>query len=56
MRNAEMCFGKRPKLDSGALRSKELDKVIKNDQKRMSREIKLLLLGNVTAAHGMVPS
>ncbi|KEY66085.1 hypothetical protein S7711_09205 [Stachybotrys chartarum IBT 7711] len=40
-----MCFGGREKDDAGAARSRELDKVIRQDEKRMSKEVKLLLLG-----------
>lgn len=41
-----MCFGGREKSDeAGAARSRELDKIIRADEKRMSKEVKLLLLG-----------
>jgi len=41
-----MCFGTRDKEDAaGAARSRELDKVIRADEKRMAKEVKLLLLG-----------
>lgn len=41
-----MCFGGRKKEDEeGAARSRELDKVIRADEKRLQREVKLLLLG-----------
>ncbi|OAA59050.1 G-protein alpha subunit [Niveomyces insectorum RCEF 264] len=40
-----MCFGRRSKGDEEAARSRELDKAIRSDEKRLSREIKLLLLG-----------
>lgn len=41
-----MCFGGREKGDeAGAARSRELDKMIRADEKRMSKEVKLLLLG-----------
>ncbi|KAB5577648.1 guanine nucleotide binding protein, alpha subunit [Coniochaeta sp. 2T2.1] len=41
-----MCFGGRNKEDeAGAAKSRELDKIIKADEKRMAREVKLLLLG-----------
>ena len=39
-----MCFGSR-KSDGGAVRSRELDRMIRQDEKRMSKEVKLLLLG-----------
>lgn len=41
-----MCFGSRKKEEADATRSRELDKIIKADEKRMSKEVKLLLLGN----------
>ena len=40
-----MCFGSREKDDSGLAHSRELDRIIRQDGKRMSKEIKLLLLG-----------
>ncbi|KAK0619779.1 putative G alpha subunit 2 [Immersiella caudata] len=41
-----MCFGARDKGEAdGAARSRELDKVIRADEKRMAKEVKLLLLG-----------
>lgn len=40
-----MCFGSRKGGDSGALRSRELDRMIRQDEKRMAKEVKLLLLG-----------
>ncbi|EFX01247.1 g-protein alpha subunit [Grosmannia clavigera kw1407] len=41
-----MCFGARSKnSEVDAARSRELDKAIRADEKRLSREIKLLLLG-----------
>lgn len=41
-----MCFGSRDKGDdSGVARSRELDKIIRADEKRMAKEVKLLLLG-----------
>lgn len=45
-----MCFGGRDKEDAdGAARSRELDKVIRADEKRMAKEVKLLLLGKALA-------
>ena len=38
-----MCFGSR-KSDKGEARSRELDRVIGQDERRMAREVKLLLL------------
>lgn len=41
-----MCFGSREKTDEvGAARSRELDKIIRADEKRLAKEVKLLLLG-----------
>ncbi|KAH9906815.1 G protein alpha subunit [Xylariomycetidae sp. FL2044] len=40
-----MCFGKRKTDEAGLARTRELDKIIKQDEKRMQREVKLLLLG-----------
>lgn len=40
-----MCFGSRKKEEADAMRSKDLDKMIKADEKRMAKEVKLLLLG-----------
>lgn len=42
-----MCFGGRGKGDDpdGIARSRELDKIIRADEKRLSKEVKLLLLG-----------
>ena len=43
---ATMCFGSREKSDEvGAARSRELDKIIRADEKRLAKEVKLLLLG-----------
>lgn len=44
-----MCFGSREKDDSGAARSRELDRTIRQDEKRMAKEVKLLLLGGFPA-------
>ncbi|KAJ8129034.1 hypothetical protein O1611_g4599 [Lasiodiplodia mahajangana] len=40
-----MCFGSRKTDEAGDARSRELDKVIRQDERRMAREVKLLLLG-----------
>ncbi|KAI0473280.1 G protein alpha subunit [Xylariaceae sp. FL0804] len=40
-----MCFGSRKNVEEGNARSKVLDKMIKADEKKMAREVKLLLLG-----------
>jgi guanine nucleotide-binding protein subunit alpha len=41
-----MCFGSRKESDDGNARSRDIDKQIRQDEKRMTREIKLLLLGS----------
>jgi hypothetical protein len=51
-----MCFGGRDKQsDEGAARSRELDKIIRADEKRMAKEVKLLLLGTKPALTPMAP-
>ncbi|PNY23627.1 Guanine nucleotide-binding protein alpha-2 subunit [Tolypocladium capitatum] len=40
-----MCFGSREKNNSGAARSRDIDRAIRQDEKRLAREVKLLLLG-----------
>ncbi|KAK7922998.1 G-protein alpha subunit [Apiospora marii] len=40
-----MCFGSRKQDEEGLNRSRELDRVIRQDEKRLAREVKLLLLG-----------
>jgi hypothetical protein len=41
-----MCFGSREKGDGGGIaRSRDIDKQIRQDEKKMSKEVKLLLLG-----------
>ncbi|POR32603.1 Guanine nucleotide-binding protein alpha-2 subunit [Tolypocladium paradoxum] len=40
-----MCFGSRDKDNSGAARSRDIDRAIRQDEKRMAKEVKLLLLG-----------
>ncbi|KAI1438508.1 G protein alpha subunit [Xylaria sp. CBS 124048] len=40
-----MCFGSRKKEEAGDARSRELDKMIRQDERRLSKEVKLLLLG-----------
>lgn len=40
-----MCFGKREKDSSGMTRSRDIDRTIRQDEKRMAKEVKLLLLG-----------
>lgn len=43
-----MCFGGRSKDDGGAARSRDLDRLIRQDEKKMSKEVKLLLLGTLS--------
>jgi hypothetical protein len=45
LNRAKMCFGSRKTDEEGQNRSRELDKIIRQDEKRMAREVKLLLLG-----------
>lgn len=40
-----MCFRGRDKNNGEAARSRELDRMIRQDEKRMQKEVKLLLLG-----------
>lgn len=47
-----MCFGGRAKDDTGAARSRELDRNIRQDEKRMAKEVKLLLLGKISERVG----
>ena len=42
---SRMCFGGNSKEDPDAQKNKEIEKQIREDQKKMAREIKLLLLG-----------
>ena len=43
-----MCFGSREKGDGGGIaRSRDIDKQIRQDEKKMSKEVKLLLLGMI---------
>lgn len=52
-----MCFGAREKGDeAGAARSRELDKIIRADEKKMSKEVKLLLLGTDASARSIALS
>ena len=39
-----MCFGSNSKEDPDAQKNKEIEKQLREDQKKMAREIKLLLL------------
>jgi len=40
-----MCFGSRDKGDGGLARSRDIDKQLRQDEKKMAKEVKLLLLG-----------
>ena len=40
-----MCFGNGQKEDPDAKKSREIEKQLREDQKRMAKEVKLLLLG-----------
>lgn len=43
-----MCFGGRDKeQEAEAARSRELDRTIRADEKKMTKEVKLLLLGEL---------
>lgn len=42
---AIMCFGSGSKEDPEAKKSKEIEKQLREDQKRLAKEVKLLLLG-----------
>lgn len=52
-----MCFGSRTKEGGdNVARSRELDKIIRQDEKRLSKEVKLLLLGKLPlSANAMRP-
>ena len=40
-----MCFGNGNKEDPDTKKSREIEKQLKEDQRRMAKEVKLLLLG-----------
>jgi guanine nucleotide-binding protein subunit alpha len=44
-----MCFGGSSKDDAGAQKSKEIERQLKDDQKKLAKEVKLLLLGECCA-------
>lgn len=46
-----MCFGSSSKDDPEAKKSKEIEKQLREDQKRLDREVKLLLLGTPILLH-----
>lgn len=45
-----MCFGSGNKEDPEAKKSKEIEKQLREDQKRLAKEVKLLLLGTDIAS------
>jgi hypothetical protein len=48
----KMCLGGGNDGDeTGAVRNREIDKMIRADEKKMAKEIKLLLLGRSSDAH-----
>ncbi len=56
-----MCLGPRDKDDSGVTRSRDIDRGIRQDEARLAKEVKLLLLGkrrrlNDDAGHCCPPS
>ena len=40
-----MCFGSKKEEDPDAVKNREIDKQLREDQKKMAKEVKLLLLG-----------
>jgi guanine nucleotide-binding protein subunit alpha, other len=42
-----MCFGNAQKEDPDAKKNREIERQLREDQKRMQKEVKLLLLGKV---------
>ena len=44
-----MCFGSKKEDDPDAQKNREIDKQLREDQKRMAKEVKLLLLGMSTS-------
>jgi len=47
-----MCFGSSNKEDPDAKKSKEIEKQLREDQKKMAKEVKLLLLGKIANTIG----
>lgn len=47
-----MCFGRKNKDEDGAARSRDIDRLIKQDEKRLAKEVKLLLLGEYGGSSG----
>lgn len=50
-----MCFGSSSKDDPDAKKSREIEKQLREDQKRLAKEVKLLLLGEHASRHGEDP-
>ena len=48
---AIMCFGNANKEDPDAKKSREIEKQLREDQRRLSKEVKLLLLGKSSYGH-----
>ncbi len=46
-----MCFGNGNKEDPDVKKSREIEKQLREDQKRLAKEVKLLLLGMSTPYH-----
>ena len=49
-----MCFGNANKEDPDAKKNREIEKQLREDERRMQKEVKLLLLGMDCAGNGMV--
>lgn len=49
-----MCFGNGTKEDPDTKKSKEIEKQLREDQRRMQKEVKLLLLGKDTYETGYI--
>lgn len=50
LRSDNMCFGSRKTDEAGLAKSRELDKQIRQDEKRLAKEVKLLLLGMLASS------
>ena len=51
-----MCFGNANKEDPDAKKNREIEKQLKEDQRRMLKEVKLLLLGIKYSWHDLQPT
>ena len=47
-----MCFGNKAAADPDAAKSREIEKQLETDRKKMAKEVKLLLLGRQTQGIG----